>query len=302
MILFVMVLFPMTGLITLSNIACKLTIPSFIELNIAANPLFAASFSIFYILLVIAEIAVFFSINIYVLQKKNFFQSCTDSWKLGRNRFMNTVVCMLVLSVILISVKLFFRAGTAADALSHIIRAVFVHSVNNAGITALFYRYYEEDESLAGIHQYVFRTAEPAGWQKIVLTAAAVLLLCGSLYECADTYAFLAEGVRIPSVCAHRGDKVHAPENSYEAFEAAVSEGLPWIELDVQLTADNVVVVEHDSTLLRRFVINRAVADMSYPEIMQHTVNGMSDSNDKDVRITTLEDVLLLAEKNDMMV
>lgn len=72
MILFVMVLFPLTGLITLSNIAYKLKIPAFVELGIAANPLFSVSFNIVYILLVITEIAVFFSINVYVLEKKSF--------------------------------------------------------------------------------------------------------------------------------------------------------------------------------------------------------------------------------------
>ena len=53
-------------------------------------------FSIFYFFLIITEIAVFFSINIYVLQKKNFLQSCADSWILGRRHLLNTVVCMLL--------------------------------------------------------------------------------------------------------------------------------------------------------------------------------------------------------------
>ncbi len=92
-ILFVIVLFPLTELITLSNIAYKLEIPSFIKLGIDARPLFAASFNITYIILIIAEIAVFFSKNIYVLQKLDFFESCADSWKLGRRHLLNTVAC-----------------------------------------------------------------------------------------------------------------------------------------------------------------------------------------------------------------
>lgn len=208
---------------------------------------------------------------------------------------------MITNTVILVFIKLFFRAGTTADAVRLIISAVFVPSVNNAGITALFYQYYEEDESLAGINTYVFRTAEPTGFHKIALTAAAALLLSGSLYYNAHKYAFLAEPVNKPLVCAHRGDNVHAPDNSYEAFEAAAAEDLPWIELDVQLTSDDVVVAEHDQTLMRRFGLNKAVADMTYNDIMQRTVIRTSDRY-KDVRITTLEDVLLLAKKNDISV
>ncbi len=306
-LLFVIVLFPLTELITLSNIAYKMKIPSFVALGIAARPLFAVLFNIFYLVLVIIEIAVFFSINIYVLQEKSFLQCCADSWKLGRKRLLNTVVCMLLLSLITNTVidgfvRLFFHTGTRADAIRQIIRMIFVPSVNNAGITALFYQYYEEDESLAGIIPSVFRTKEPAISQKIALAASAVLLFSGSLFYYAHTYSFLAAPVEKPLVCAHRGDNVNAPDNSYEAFELAVSEGLPWIELDVQLTADGVVVAEHDQTLKRRFGLYKAVADLTYDEIMQHTVVGISDSTYQDVRMTTLEEVLLLAKENDMRV
>ncbi len=307
MILFVIVLFPMTELITLSNIAYKLKIPSFVQLGIAARPLFAVSFNIFYIVLVIAEVAVFFSINIYVLQNKNFLQSSADSWKLGRHHLLNTVVCMLLLSLITnilidVPVRLLFHSGTDADAIRMIIRMIFVPSINNAGITALFYQYYEEDESLADINSYVFRTKEPARSQKVALTAGAALLLSGSLFYYAHTYGFLAEPVQKPLVCAHRGDNVNAPDNSYEAFELAVSEGLPWIELDVQITADGAVVAEHDQTLKRRFGINKAVADLNYDDIMRYTVVGISDKTYRSVRMATLERVLLLAKENDMLV
>ncbi len=149
MILFVMVLFPLTKLITLSNIVYKLEIPSFIELGIAARPLFAVSYNIFYFFLIIIEITVFFLINIYVLQKKSFVQSCADSFRLGRGRVLNTVICMLALSLIAnasieIFVRLFFHTGTIADAVRQIVRTIFLPSVNNAGITALFYQYFKK--------------------------------------------------------------------------------------------------------------------------------------------------------------
>ena len=306
-VVFVMVLFPLTRLITLSNIAYKVKIPSFVTLGIEARPLFAVSFRIFYLILVIAEIAVFFSINIFVLQKKTFIQSCADSWKLGRKHLLTTVICMLLLSVftntvINVFVRLFLHTGTTADAVRQVIRTVIVPSVNNAGITALFYQYYEEDKSLADINRYVFSTKDPSGPQKAALIAGAVLLLSGSLFYYARTYGFLAEPVEKPLVCAHRGDNVNAPDNSYESFELAASEGLPWIELDVQLTSDNVVVAEHDQSYVRRFGINKAVCEMTYEEIRQYPVIGISDSKYQDVRITTLEDVLLLAKENDMRV
>ena len=59
-----------------------------------------------------------------------------------------------------------------------------------------------------------------------------------------DTF-FLKE-----KIIAHRGMHSNCPENSLMAFQKAVQKGYP-IELDVQLTKDNEVIVFHDSTLKR---------------------------------------------------
>lgn len=54
-----------------------------------------------------------------------------------------------------------------------------------------------------------------------------------------------------PVVIAHRGASTHAPENTLAAFNLAVSQGAPVIELDVQLSADGEVVVFHDCSVSR---------------------------------------------------
>jgi len=50
---------------------------------------------------------------------------------------------------------------------------------------------------------------------------------------------------------AHRGGAAEAPENSVTAFEHARSLGYDYMETDVHLTADSVVVVIHDPVLDR---------------------------------------------------
>lgn len=306
-LLFVMVLFPLTGLLSLSNAAYKAEIPIFIELGIQARPLFAGVFNVLYLIMILGEIGVLFSINIYVLRDKSFFESCVDAWKLGKRRHLNTVVCMLMLSLTveiainLIS-KSFSNNGTAADAVAHTIKALIVPSVNNAGLTALFYQYFEEDRSLAYITPHIFRTKKFSHAKKTAVTGCVVLLLAGGMFYVTQNYGYLSEDAARPMVCAHRGDNVNAPDNSYEAFELAVSEGLPWIEIDVQITADGVVVAEHDQTLKRRFGVNRPVAEMTYDELMEYEAVSSTGGDYQHVHIATLESVLLLAKENNRLV
>jgi glycerophosphoryl diester phosphodiesterase len=65
-----------------------------------------------------------------------------------------------------------------------------------------------------------------------------------------------------PVVVAHRGDSVHAPENTLDAGRLAWRAGAAAWELDVQLTRDGVPIVLHDASLLRTTdVANRFAGD-----------------------------------------
>ena len=55
----------------------------------------------------------------------------------------------------------------------------------------------------------------------------------------------------LPEIVAHRGDAEHFPENSLPALEAAWRHDLRHAEFDVQLSADGVPYVIHDSNLER---------------------------------------------------
>ncbi len=56
---------------------------------------------------------------------------------------------------------------------------------------------------------------------------------------------------RKPELIAHRGANREAPENSLRAFVMAIDAGADGMELDIQLTADGVPVVNHDAALPR---------------------------------------------------
>ena len=50
---------------------------------------------------------------------------------------------------------------------------------------------------------------------------------------------------------AHRGASAQYPENTMLAFRRAIEQGVDALELDVHLTADDELVIIHDSTLER---------------------------------------------------
>jgi glycerophosphoryl diester phosphodiesterase len=50
-------------------------------------------------------------------------------------------------------------------------------------------------------------------------------------------------------VHGHRGARAAAPENTLPAFEYAIAAGVDYLELDLNVTKDNVAVVSHDSVI-----------------------------------------------------
>ncbi|MCE7793179.1 glycerophosphodiester phosphodiesterase [Salipaludibacillus sp. CUR1] len=54
-----------------------------------------------------------------------------------------------------------------------------------------------------------------------------------------------------PAVIAHRGASGHAPEQTMPAIEKAIDMDADWIELDIQMTADGVLVAFHDDDIDR---------------------------------------------------
>lgn len=88
---------------------------------------------------------------------------------------------------------------------------------------------------------------------------------------------------------AHRGihNNLDIPENSIKAFNKAINENIA-IELDIQLTKDNELIVFHDHNLKRMTNNNSLVEDLNLKEIKQLK---LLDTNE---HIPTLEEVLNL--------
>lgn len=94
-----------------------------------------------------------------------------------------------------------------------------------------------------------------------------------------------------PTIFAHRGASLHAPENTLAAFNLAVEQGTDAIELDVKLSSDGHVVVIHDTTVDRTTGAQGRVKDMSLAELRELDAGSFFLKDFSGEKIPTLEEV-----------
>lgn len=118
-----------------------------------------------------------------------------------------------------------------------------------------------------------------------VLFLLYLFLIAPRMFGRADLSAF--EG----KIFAHRGhfDEVSIPENSLASFEAAIEAGYG-IELDVQLSKDQVPMVFHDADLERMCGTAGDIWDYTAEELQQMSLMGT------DQTIPTMEEALKLID------
>ncbi len=80
----------------------------------------------------------------------------------------------------------------------------------------------------------------------------------------------------LPDIVAHRGNAIEYPENTMQALESAVALGVRHVEFDVQLTADLVPVVFHDSDLARVASRPESVHALSWLQLTEIPVGETS--------------------------
>jgi glycerophosphoryl diester phosphodiesterase len=92
-------------------------------------------------------------------------------------------------------------------------------------------------------------------------------------------------------ILAHRGASAHAPENTLAAFQRAIDDGAPAIELDAKLSREGVVVVMHDATVDRTTDGHGFVRSLSLSRLRSLDAGSWFDSTFRGERIPTLDEV-----------
>ena len=99
-----------------------------------------------------------------------------------------------------------------------------------------------------------------------------------------------------PIIFGHRGARKYAPENTLSSFQAAFDLGAPAIELDVMLSADEKLVVIHDTTIDRTTNSRGKVNELTLDVLKKADAGLKFSAKYEGERIPTLEEVFDLAK------
>ena len=108
-------------------------------------------------------------------------------------------------------------------------------------------------------------------------------------------------------VHGHRGARAARPENTLPAFEYAIGVGVDVLELDLQVTRDNVLVVSHDATLSPVICVGpnpgALIRQLTLEQVRQYDCGAKQNpafpfqTPVAGTRVPTLDEVLALAPR-----
>jgi glycerophosphoryl diester phosphodiesterase len=92
---------------------------------------------------------------------------------------------------------------------------------------------------------------------------------------------------------AHRGASTYSPENTMTAFKAAVQDGADGLEMDVQLSRDEVPVIIHDQTLERTTNGKGPINLRTWRQLQRLDAGRWFSEQFKEERIPCLDEILI---------
>ena len=122
----------------------------------------------------------------------------------------------------------------------------------------------------------------------LFVAIATVLLAAGTAYSLLQT----AEWKDHVENSAHRGASLAAPENTLSAVRQAIADGATFVEIDVQRTADGVIVVCHDADLMRVGGSPLVIARSTFDQLRKVDVGRRFGAPFAGERVPTLDEVI----------
>ena len=94
------------------------------------------------------------------------------------------------------------------------------------------------------------------------------------------------------TIIAHRGASATAPENTLASMRQAITEQTDWVEIDIQETSDDKIVVFHDSDFMKLANVNLKIWDATLDDLGKIDIGSHKSPEFKDERVPTLDELL----------
>ena len=94
---------------------------------------------------------------------------------------------------------------------------------------------------------------------------------------------------------SHRGEHLHHPENTLQAYQAAIDAGADYFELDVRTTSDGKLVLSHDGSVSRRTNGKGDIGKMTFDEVRALDAGIKSGPEFAGTKVPTFDEALDLA-------
>lgn len=327
MILFVLMLIPVTHVGAISGYITSIQIPVFVIEYIKLKKiamLVVICILVCLSLLVIRWINV---LNYYTTEKMNFKNARNASINLNRNRYFGLIIGFIIWQAIILII-LFSSYAAITFIITKVLKAILKRKLayNISLYSAkIIYQIWEAvyfcmivPVTCAFLSGYFFARKKAIKEEMVIpvipekkeyskskfkRTLSIVVLISAILniiYINFDFGIFRGSAnvqlLNKTLIAAHRGYSADAPENTIPAFEEAVSTMSDYVELDVQETKDGRVVVLHDSNLKRVAGIDKNIWNLNYREIADIDVGSWFSEEFAGVTIPTLEEVMEMAK------
>ena len=326
LLLYEIFLFPFSNIIILGLVMTNLTMPEFITRAFGSRNMMYFVIMALCLVLFMLAIREIFTPNYLIYGSEHVGEAYKRSATLLHGRIIRTILQMLfwnvlvsvlvgilflVLSlIVIVGIRIlnFTHAGialylTIIKSFKNTITLILIlisAPASYMAITSMFFRYRRElgriwrlSESTKRVLDNPVKFRLPGKICTGLGVAVSGVMICVYIFMGVAKNPFgRVELLNVPDISAHRGSSLMAPENTMAAFTQAVYDMADYVELDVHLTADGVVVVMHDSSLKRTTGFNQNIWHTSYDKIQQLDAGSWFSEEYAGEKVPTLEQVI----------
>ncbi len=315
LMIFILLIIPLTNLTLTSGFIGELRLPDYILDFIKSNNILNILYIGLMIILYMLVIRWIFSIHEITLNRSSFKEAKNESNRITKGKtikiFLYSIGTFIVFTLIgygmyylmIILTAMWTKYyGVGSDLKEIFIRraiffkdySIFIASVssfilNLAFISAIYYSY--KDISF-------YKSKDKKLNLSITKKVTTIIVICilipieAMAFSIHSNTLFNIEFFYNTTATAHRGGSISAPENTLAAFKEAIIAQAEYIETDVQETKDGELILIHDSNFKRTTGIDKNVWEVDYEEVKNYDAGSYFNSAYLGEKIPTLDDTI----------